>query len=375
MKAHLLIFILIAFVLRFWLSFLPGLAIDMNVWQAWAHRLTEFGLSRFYSPVVWTNYTPGYLYWLWFLGKINAPLALFKLIAIFADIAGGWLVFKLVSNKSKKIAFLLAISYWFNPAIIFNSSIWGQIDSLLALVLLLSLKALIDNRVFSSGFWLGLAVLIKPQAAFVIPVFLAKKAKISLLIGGIIALFLAWPFFPGNPLFGLPRLILNMNNDYPYTTLSAFNFWRIWGNWQSDVIVIFGLSKQAWGWLLFLFWEAIIIYPLLRNPKKTLIWLVAGLSLTNFYLFFTRIHERYLLPALIFLLIGGGLSRRHGKLIILSYWLLSLIHTVNLYLVYCLYQVSPICAHFSVNNLAIIILCLVSVGLFLALIVKNINPE
>src|SRR3990167_7838657 len=102
------IFYLILFAglaIRLTLAFLPGFYIDTNVWYAWALRLNESTFNNFYSPTVWTNYTPGYLYILSFLAAI---------------------LYKVALPKSKQLAKILAVFIIFNPALIFNSSIWGS---------------------------------------------------------------------------------------------------------------------------------------------------------------------------------------------------------------------------------------------------------
>src|SRR4030042_1069123 len=95
--------VLISFFLRLILSFLPGFEVDMGAWFGWSDVLVTHGFSKFYDPHSWTNYTPGYL-------------------------------------------------YLFNPALIFNSSIWGQADSFLSLLMFISFYFLINkNKILLSA--------------------------------------------------------------------------------------------------------------------------------------------------------------------------------------------------------------------------------
>src|SRR3989344_2789379 len=83
-----------AFLIRLALSPHGSLPIDMGDWIGWSNRLGEVGFSRFYDA--WSDYLPGYLYVLWFLGNfknfvysfgLNIPLEIiYKFPAILADL-------------------------------------------------------------------------------------------------------------------------------------------------------------------------------------------------------------------------------------------------------------------------------------------------
>jgi dolichyl-phosphate-mannose-protein mannosyltransferase len=390
-KTIFLIFFL-ALLLRQSLAFLPGFLIDMNAWYAWSHRLAEFGFSRFYTSEFWTNYTPGYLYILFFLGQIksviplNYPLIqlIYKLPNILTDLICGWLVYQVVASKSKKLALLAVIFYLFNPAVIFNSSIWGQADSFLTLLILTSVILILNKKIVSAAVSLAMAFLVKPQAIFILPISLMliyKKRKIIdffwyLLVILITTLFLAWPFFKFDQFFGLFLLIWQMSKDYPFTTLNAFNFWQLWGNWQSDKAIFLGLTKQTWGYLLVFFGQtAIAVRLLITKTKKKDYYLAVGLSWLVFVLFATRMHERYLLPCLVFILIAGCLKK--SILLIISYWLITIVHFINLYYVYCLYQPNFLKINFIFEIIAKerIIFSLLSLIIFGILLLVFLNKK
>jgi len=353
---------IIAFILRIVLSFLPGISFDMGAWFGWANRLVNLPWRDFYSPEVWTHYTPGYFYVLFLLEKIETLLGsffsfslsgagrevLYKLPANLVDIATGFLIYKILEKQSKKLAFWGTVFYLFNLAVILNSSVWGQIDSILTFLMLLTVYFLMNQRVFlASGFYAA-SFLVKPQALFLAPVFffllLDQKNKKNWLKFGLVfflvVFFFSLPFFRTDPFFGLGKLIIQMSQDYPGTTLNAFNFWYLFGNWQSDQTTVFGLTKYYWGLGLFFLFETLILLKAFwkRNflKQKNNLFLLASLLLLNFFLFPTRIHERYLLPFFAFFVIFA-FNRRSLKLILI-YLGLSLIHFFNLYYVYCSYQ-------------------------------------
>ena len=170
------IFILVSasLVFRILLSFFGTLELDFNTFFAWSARINEVGFAKFYEA--WSDYLPGYLYVLWLLGKINTLVTfnqtlLYKSPAIIADIATGIVIYKIVKKfKNEKIATYVAGFYLFNPAIIANSTLWGQVDSLTALFSLLAVWLASSNMILSVLF-LSIGAAVKPQAvmaAFVV---------------------------------------------------------------------------------------------------------------------------------------------------------------------------------------------------------------
>jgi Gpi18-like mannosyltransferase len=161
-------FLIVALIFRLFLANFGTLQLDHGTFVAWSNSLVKNGFRSFYSG--WSDYLPGYLYILWALGKVNITpefqTILFKLPAIFADLATGYLIYKIVG---KKHGLLASIFYIFNPAIFANSTLWGQADSLTALFSLLSVYLMPSAY---SAIALAIGTLIKPQAAFVLPAIL-----------------------------------------------------------------------------------------------------------------------------------------------------------------------------------------------------------
>lgn len=368
-----LINLILAFCLRFFLSFLPGISSDMGAWFGWAERLTSLPWGEFYSKEIWTNYTPGYFYVLYFLRRFELLFKslflvelsgiwreiLFKIPANLADIGIGILIYKLLKKKSTKIATLASAFYLFNPAIIFNSSVWGQVDSMMTFLMLLAVYLLLNKRIILSSFSYASAFLVKPQSLFLAPLFLLLLAQLKIkkdylkfgFVFLLTILVLSYSFFPNDPFLGIWKMISQMGKDYPYTVLNAFNFWYLFSNWQADQTIFLGISKYFWGLGIFLFFELLIILRAFSKKnfleKKGNIFLLASLLLLNFYLFPTRIHERYLFPFFPFFLLAA-FSWRILKLR-LVYVFLSLVHLANLYNVYCFYQSNFLMVDFLSN--------------------------
>lgn len=354
--------LVIAFCLRLVFSFLPGLSLDMRAWFGWAERLVSSPWANFYSKTVWTNYTPGYFYVLFLLRQIELLFkglfsinlfgiwkeVLYKIPANLADIGIGLLIYQILKNKSRKAAILASAFYLFNFAIIFNSSVWGQVDSVMTLLLLLAVYFLFNKKIIFSSFSYALAFLVKPQSLFLAPLFLLllikQKDKMRylkfILVFIVMIMGLSWPFFQNDPFFGIWKMVGQMGKDYSYTSLNAFNFWYLFGNWQSDKVFFLGISKYLWGLVMFSLFEILIILKVFLTKKllkdKSWVFLVASLLILNFFLFPTRVHERYLFPFFAFFTIAV-FSQPYLKMVLI-YVFLSVIHFLNLYYVYCIYQ-------------------------------------
>ncbi|MBI2020351.1 glycosyltransferase family 39 protein [Candidatus Daviesbacteria bacterium] len=344
-----LIIILLGFFIRIYLSFLPGFKFDIGTWFAWAIRLNEVGLSQFYSDQIWTNYTPGYLYILKILGFLKNLLKfpdqifylILKLPAIFSEIILGYFIYCLVrKNYSIFTARFSAALVLLNPAFIFNSAVWGQIDGLLTLFMLLTIYYLNKKRSILSSIFLGLAFLIKPQAIAILPVvvlILIKKFSVTNLLKLslptiLIVFLLSLPFFVSTPIRGILELILKMISDYSYTSAFAYNLWGIVGFWISDSDQWFSFSYQSFGLILLgIFWLIVLF-----THKGLSIYSLAALATLSFFFLPTRVHERYLYPALIFLILC--LPQIKSKIFLVALIVLNLIHLLNLYHVYVYYN-------------------------------------
>lgn len=346
----LIILILEGLFFRLILIQIPGFHFDVITWFAWADRLNQLGFANFYSDQIWTNYTPGYLYILYILGWIKHLLNLsdtlfyliLKLPSIVSEIILAIFIYQIISKKSVLWGRVAAILVLFNPAFIFNSSIWGQIDGLLSLFMLLSIYFLNQKRLIASSVFLGLSLLIKPQAIAIFPIFvffifhnLAFKNLVKLVLPFIFVVFLlSLPFFISQPILGFYQLFSKMISDYSHTSLFAYNFWGIVGFWISDSLTWGNLSYQNIGFILFAIYWIIICYLYLK--KKLSLYTLAALSLLGFYFLPTRVHERYLYPAIVFLSLTASIFK--SRLLIFLTMVLSFFHLMNLYYVYVYYN-------------------------------------
>ncbi len=312
------------------------LRLDQGTFIAWSNILVNGGFKHFYSG--WSDYLPGYLYVLNILGQIAklhiiSETLLYKLPAILADLATGYLIYKILKKKaSDKWSLAGAALYIFNPAVFANSTLWGQVDSLTAFFSLLAIY-LLEENIYLSALSLAIGGLVKPQAVFLVPIVLLyafknkwnmKKYIIYGAIGLAVIILGFLPFY-GDVQFTFGRFVnfflsrINLSlNQYPYTSVNAFNFWGIIGFWKEDNISgIIGLA---------MFLAVSIFSWIALRKKKVSYYLLSGLIFLFAFTFLTRMHERHLMPALPFLLIASF----ETPALIFSYLGLSTIYCLNL---------------------------------------------
>jgi dolichyl-phosphate-mannose-protein mannosyltransferase len=293
---------------------------DMNTFKAWATHAASGGLTHFYDTDMFVDYPPGYIYVLYVLGKLQSllhlgmdskgMLLLMKLPAMLADLATAWLLFRIAKTRVHPgAAFGAALLYVFNPAVIVNSTVWGQVDSFFTLFLLISLNAIAENKLEKAGGLFALAVLVKPQALIFTPVLLFaywkagswKRLGKSAAWG--IGVFLAGilPFsFVMKP-FWFIELYSETLMSYPYATLNAFNLYALTiGNWkpQTDMLLMF--KYQTWGTIFIFVAVALALYYFRRakHHLSGLPYYIALVLISTMFLFGAKMHERYWFPAL-----------------------------------------------------------------------------
>ena len=333
--ASVVLFLATSFVLRLYLSLNDGYELDLNCFMVWSQTATNVGLSSFYDSV-WCDYPPFYIYILYFVGNfykalfssafdLSSPIfiVLLKMPANIADIIIGLLLFTVINKKNDyKTAFIVMASYVLNPAIIFDSAVWGQVDSIFTLLIFLSIILLNDDRPELSCACFAVSVLTKPQSLILGPLialFILKKykfkrsfkcASVSLLV--FIALSIPF-FYKGSigRLFGLAELIEMYTGaaaSYAYTSLNACNLWGVLtGFWVKDSEV-FIISYRTWSLILMGIYVTLILYNVHRgnlSPNLAAFCLYLG-----FFMLPTRIHERYLFPIFPFLALEMVLDQK-----------------------------------------------------------------
>lgn len=151
--------------------FVRGYDVDVNDFMAWAMRMAETGPAGFYVDGGFCDYPPGYMLVLWLLGGLGKAFGgmsglLVKAPAMLCDLGLICLLYRfaLRHGKGEKTALALAAMYAFNPLVLTAGAAWGQVDSVMTLLLcLVVMLVLAGNWRWALPVYM-LAVLMKPQA-------------------------------------------------------------------------------------------------------------------------------------------------------------------------------------------------------------------
>lgn len=342
--------------------FYKGFLTDTACFAGWASRVYTEGFSTFYSPDIFSDYPPGYMYILYVLGALVSHLQLdyfsgfglmfLKLPAIFCDIASGYLIYKVASGFfSSDTALRLCAVYLLNPAVFINSSMWGQVDSVFTLTVLIICILLTKGKTIPAYYVFALGILLKPQTLIFSPLILLgiyeyvfrkdfewDKFLINLLhgltaIGCMILLSLP---------FGLEKVISQYSStlgSYPYISVNAYNFWSLWGlNWASQEKNFLFLTFSQLGTVVIVALTLLsVLIFILRIKQQERYYLTGAFLIITMFLFSVRMHERYLFPGMLLLLMAYIMSRKKAWLY--CYYSLSAGHFLNVW--HVLYHYDP----------------------------------
>ncbi|NLI55202.1 MAG: phospholipid carrier-dependent glycosyltransferase [Clostridiales bacterium] len=335
-RLALMIILIGAFVFRVALSIVfYGHPTDINCFMSWGNMVLD-GTSKFYTSGAFTDYPPGYMYVCGGLSAICKALGilpgsdgmalLFKMPSTFADMATAYLLYLLAKENGlgEKGALLIAGVFAFCPPLMFVSGAWGQIDSLLALLLALVIWLLQKEQRILAGAIYGLAILLKPQAlmlgpifavAFIAQIFDGKGRELRRLGETALAVFaactvllvLSLPFKGSQSWDWLIRKYAETAGSYHYASIEAFNFASLLGwNWKTADVLILGIPYALFGSIMIGVSVAFssTLYLLGRKRSRGALYLAGALVVLLIFAFGHYMHERYMLPALLLLLVA-----------------------------------------------------------------------
>lgn len=325
----------LAFLLRLLLSLVfYGHSTDMGCFMAWGNAALTGGLSNFYTSGMFADYPPGYMYVCAFLAWIcklleipyghDAMAFLFKLPAIFADLVSAFFVYRIAkrSGISDTFALILAGVLAWNPVLLFVSGAWGQIDTLLTLLLVLCCYCFIGGKRILAGAIYGLAILLKPQALMLGPVLAAAyitgcigkdwrkrtaETALSVLAAILVLFILSIPFQGTQTGLWLVSKYVSTASGYPYASVEAFNLAALLnGNWRPVDTPLLGLTYRIWGMAGIALATAFAIYVYCKGVKRNpgVLYLSGALMIVGVFTLGHFMHERYLIPALLLLLMA-----------------------------------------------------------------------
>ena len=288
-------------------------------WDIWsktnrallAAALGPFGIYAPGLPV--DSYPPGSLYLLWLsgrLGRLIEPGAEgFRILVEAPPVAAilliGLTVYSAAAHAGRRWAVAVGAMLCFaiNPALVFDTIVWGQNDSVVVLPMLAAALLVIAGRHRLGWCAAGIAILAKPQAIALLP----PLGLLTLLNGGFTesawcaAAFLGtiaigvFPFQLGHPLDWVINVYRDLGSRYSEASVGAFNFHGLLGGiGSSDTSTVMGMSYYSIGMALTCAVYAIASYLVWKARNLTAAMLAIFVALFGFFMFAPRMHERYL---------------------------------------------------------------------------------
>jgi Gpi18-like mannosyltransferase len=296
--------------------FFPGFAVDVNDYQSWAMRIASVGPAHTYEPGFFLDYPPGYLYGLWIAGwiarAVGASGELLRLIvespALVGDFVLGALVFAFVGReRSSTAAIALTLVVALNPALLYDTVVWGQTDSVLTFTMLLSIAALMSDQYELCFAIAAISVLIKPQELMLLPVlslwmlrhFGPREWIRSALAFTAVALIGIAPFQIGHAWNWIIVLYTSTAAFYRETSVNAFNLLALLGGLRTpDSNTFAGISYYTLGMTLLVPLYAFVAWIVWTGRSKQRLLFASFITVFGFFMLAPRMHERYIYPAI-----------------------------------------------------------------------------
>ncbi|MBR2942414.1 MAG: glycosyltransferase family 39 protein, partial [Clostridia bacterium] len=332
----LLSILMLGFIVRYLLALgIEGYGVDMGCFSAWAGKMASGGPMNFYEEGYFCDYPPAYMLVLGAIGLIanaaNVALGsmqmqvLLKMVPILCDIALAAVLYRVSARRmGQRAALGMAALMALNPAFIIGGSCWGQIDSVLAILLLVMLLCAQEGRWRIAIPVFALAVLAKPQAGLLAPLGVAALVKdvrekrsireILYGIGGAVLVTLAvvipFSIHQENPLWLVDTYVKTLQS-YDYATLSTGNLmFLLGGNWVAGNTAVLGpVTYGTLGLVLMAASFVIGIVVYMKGKGRESLFLASALTMQLIFVLGSKMHERYILPALALMLVAYALTR------------------------------------------------------------------
>lgn len=305
-----------------------------------------------------THSLPGSIIWL----NVTLITLLFRIPAIVSDLVIGIFIYKIIRNSTKNFVrpFIGMGLFLFNPIVLYNSTVWGQMDAVVNVFFIASLYAYIRKNIFPSMLLFLFCLFIKLSLVYFLPVYIIlwwKHVPWKRFLYYVAAVFslgfiLILPVSI-NPILWLTVFLKNNAiGEMTNITAYAFNMWwmifhplaipqgiqdsfnfsimNLQGS-PSDSLVYFGISLFWWACIAFILFVIPVLYRLIKKEISTSdmtrsLFIVSLLA----FLLLPRMHERYMYPVFPLLAILASGSGWYC----LGFAGLSILHFVNIYIVW-----------------------------------------
>lgn len=307
-----------------------GYAVDINCFSAWGESFFDHGFA-FYANVNFCDYPPLYMVLMGFVSLLRrlfgfaygsqAHIFLVKLFPMLADMASAFMLYFMARRRGLKALSLMLFAFIaVNPAYIANSAAWGQVDSLLALMLLCVVCLAQKRKWILALFVFALAVLTKPQALIFGPVGLIllicdvrkdrrliDQALIALAVSVGTIYLVSLPFalsvYEGGvlgavvyPFRWIWKQLFASATGYSNLTVNACNLYTLLKrNWAE----LDGGALSVLSWALMGLSYVFCAFLMFKGRDRQRLPLIGCALMGLIFAFAPMMHERYLFPALL----------------------------------------------------------------------------
>jgi Gpi18-like mannosyltransferase len=322
---------------NFSLLFMKSYEADLGFWQHWINQLSTNGYDKFDG-----NYPPIYIHWLYLVGEIYGLLGLplekdtlFKFLTQIPVVLCHCLLLYVVYTQlknhqlSKNFFHSIMAIVAFNPALLINGPIWGQVDLIPVTFVFISLLCCFEKKwaIWAAPFFI-LSLLTKFQMIAFLPVygFLfwrdIKKHSIGLAISAFLIALAFLPYILSNHFVdAINQAYINTLGQYPKTTFNAANIWiLLTANVAPDNVMLFGATGSSmlgkifmakyFGILCFAIVSLLVfsfgIYRFYFSKEshsetsdKAYVFFASFICALGFFALLPAMHERYMFPAVV----------------------------------------------------------------------------
>jgi hypothetical protein len=311
---------------------------DTEHFAYWVQQIHYYGLWNFYGDglhtVAWDRTYPalstlvfGFIsvqFPFYFPNTSPAFAFMLKLFPVLAEVAMVAAVYYWLRND-KRLRIWIPLMLAIYPGLIATTAWWGQFEATYGVFLVLSLIAFNKDRPIWAWVFFGIAVLLKQPAAAMAPVVLAltlrrygwRTVLTAGTVVGVMALLVMLPFMlVSGPQQALTPYI-GAADAFPYMANNAYNLWYVGATlrmghevvaflpYMSDAQMLIGPLKMKTAGMIMLGLFAILMGVIVwRNAEKRYEFVWGAAMFWGFFLFPTQVHERYLYPGAILVVIA-----------------------------------------------------------------------
>lgn len=288
------------------ISLLDYVSDDYEIFLSnWIYEYSSMGLKQGLGTYIGSDYSPPYLYFLWFISRVkNFPwFYLVKSISVAFDALLGFAIMKLVSLQDERPAvqlgaFALAMML---PTVVFNGAYWSQCDVIYSSLSLLALYNAVKRRDIASMLLFGVALSFKLQTVFflpaLLPLWLRKDIRLRtlpLIPAGYMGMMIP-ALWGGKSLHHVLTVYLQQAGAYGFITVNGPTLYELFIPGKDEKGTFYLMFGNMALFLAFGFMVAVCILLCMNKERvtKDVVLLSALVFLAGVPFFLPKIHERY----------------------------------------------------------------------------------